>query len=55
MKNLRNHKGQGMTEYLVILAAIVALAYILITQFSTPINTQITNLVATLNKNPVGN
>jgi len=53
MKSLRNQKGQGMTEYLLILAAVIALVYILIGQFSPQLKTQITNMVAQLSQNPV--
>jgi Flp pilus assembly pilin Flp len=42
MKALRSKQGQGMTEYVIILAAVVALAYVFLnSNFKGPLKSQI--------------
>jgi Flp pilus assembly pilin Flp len=53
MKAYRNNRGQGMTEYLLIMAAVVALVFILIKAMNTPVKAQITGMAAQLNTSPV--
>ncbi len=41
MKIFKNNRGQGMTEYIIIMAAVVALAVTLVSKFRAPINANI--------------
>ena len=54
MTILRRKKGQGMIEYTIILAAVVALVYLLVKAFNKPMQTNIQSLGTQLSNNPTG-
>ena len=55
MRLLKNRKGQGMLEYVLIAAAVVGLAVILIKAIKGPANAQITAISSGLNTSVSGN
>jgi len=44
MRTLMNKRGQGLTEYTLILAAVVVLVGLLVTAFKGPLKTEIDNI-----------